>query len=162
VHQRIFEVHERIPVRPGRITLLHPEWQLGAHAPNGPALSQFTGLILSGNRQRIEWQRDPYNVYAFHAQVPAGVSEPEAPFEFLSPTEGGQGAVLASEEMVAVHWESLLLYPAGHFAHGILFKPSVRFPPGWQSAGALEVAAQDNAGVHYKPIDLEQLVDSPT
>jgi Peptidase M61 N-terminal domain len=33
VAQKIFKVHERIPVKPGPITLLYPQWLLGAHAP---------------------------------------------------------------------------------------------------------------------------------
>ena len=33
VAQKIFTMHERIPVKSGPITLLYPQWLLGAHAP---------------------------------------------------------------------------------------------------------------------------------
>src|ERR1700722_19533399 len=142
IGQRIFEVHERIPVKAGKLTLLYPKWRLGAHAPAGYLLSQFAGLMLSGNHQRLEWQRDPLDMYAFHVDIPAGVSTLEAEFQFLSPIEGSQGAILATAEMLAFHWEAVLLYPAGVYAHGVIFKPSIVVPEGWKFAGALELAEQ--------------------
>jgi predicted metalloprotease with PDZ domain len=164
--QKIFKVHERIPVRPGSVTLLYPQWRLGAHAPADGALAQLAGLTLSADQRRIEWRRDPLNVYAFHANVPVGASILDVDFEFLSPLEGNQGAVLVTPVMLAVHWESLLLYPAGYFAHGVMVRASVRFPDSWQFAGALEVvarndAARNDAEVSFKPVDAEELIDSP-
>src|SRR5271165_5897475 len=111
VGQKIFKVQERIPVRAGKVTLLYPKWRLGAHAPAGMALSQFAGLVLTGNHHRLEWKRDPLDVYAFQVDVPAGVTVVDADFEFLSPVERNQGAILATPELVAIHWEAVLLYP---------------------------------------------------
>jgi predicted metalloprotease with PDZ domain len=161
IGRKIFRVHERIPVGPGPVTLLYPQWRLGAHAPADGALAQLAGLTLSAGNRRIEWQRDPLNMYAFHASVPAGASMLEVDFEFLSPLEGNQGAILVTPAMLAVHWESLLLYPAGYFAHGITVRPSVKFPESWQSAGALQATAHNEAEVSFEPVDIEELVDSP-
>src|SRR5580692_9226798 len=161
VGQKIFKVHERIPVKAGKIALLYPKWRLGAHSPAGMALSQFAGLLLTANRQRLEWMRDPLDVYAFNVDVPAGVAVLDADFEFLSPVERNQGAVLVTAEMLAVHWEAMLLYPAGYYAHGILFRPSVLLPPDWKFAGALESTGQTGAEVRFKPVNLEELIDSP-
>jgi predicted metalloprotease with PDZ domain len=161
IGQKIFTVHERIPVKPGPVTLLYPQWRLGAHAPADGALAQLAGLALSANRRRIEWLRDPLDMYAFHAAVPAGSSTLDIDFEFLSPLEGNQGAILVTPVMLAVHWESLLLYPAGYFARGITVRPSVTFPETWQFAGALEVAGHNGAETLFKPVDIEELVDSP-
>jgi predicted metalloprotease with PDZ domain len=161
VGRKIFRVHESIPVAPGPVTLLYPQWRLGAHAPADAALAQLAGLTLNAGNRRIEWQRDPLNMYAFHASVPAGASALEADFEFLSPLEGSQGAILVTPVMLAVHWESLLLYPAGYFAHGIIVRPSVKFPESWQFAGALQTTAQNGAEVSFKPVDVEELIDSP-
>jgi len=161
VGQRIFKVHERIPVKTGALTLLYPQWRLGAHAPAGMALSQFSGLMLSANHQSLEWKRDPLDMYAFHVEVPSGVSGLDADFEFLSPLERNQGAILATPEMVAVHWEAMLLYPAGYYAHGITFRPSLILPENWRFAGALESAAQAGAEATFKPVNLEELIDSP-
>jgi predicted metalloprotease with PDZ domain len=161
VGRKIFRVHERIPVAPGPVTLLYPQWRLGAHAPADGALAQLAGLTLSAGNRGIEWQRDPLNVYAFHASVPVGASALEVDFEFLSPLEGNQGAILVTPVMLAVHWESLLLYPAGYFAHGITVRPSVKFPESWQFAGALQPTVHNDAGVSFKPVDIEELIDSP-
>jgi predicted metalloprotease with PDZ domain len=161
VGQKIFKVHERIPVKAGKVTLLFPKWRLGAHAPAGMALSQFAGLVLTGNRQRLQWKRDPLDVYAFQANVPAGVAAVDADFEFLSPVERSQGAILATPDMLAIHWEALLLYPAGFYAHGIIFRPSVILPPDWKFGGALEAAGPSGAEARFKPVNLEELIDSP-
>src|SRR5580698_6963600 len=150
VGRKIFRVHERIPVGPGPVTLLYPQWRLGAHAPADGALAQLAGLTLSAGSRRVEWQRDPLNMYAFHASIPAGASALDADFEFLSPLEGNQGAILVTPVMLAVHWESLLLYPAGYFARGIVVRPSVKFPESWQFAGALRATAQYDAEVTFK------------
>jgi len=161
VGQKIFKVHERIPVKTGKLTLFYPQWRLGAHAPAGMALSQFSGLMLTANRQRLEWKRDPLDVYAFQVQVPAGVAFLDADFEFLSPVERNQGAILATPEMVAIHWEAVLLYPAGYYAHGITFMPSIMLPPDWKFAGALELLGQAGAAARFKAVNLEELIDSP-
>jgi predicted metalloprotease with PDZ domain len=161
VAQKIFKVHERIPVRPGPITLLYPQWLLGAHAPADGSLAQFSGLILSADRHSIEWTRDPLNMHAFHATVPSGASTLEADFVFLSPLEGSEGAILMTPEMLAVHWQALVLYPAGYFARGVMVRPAVVFPHNWQFAGALEQSGQPGAEAEFKAVDLEELIDSP-
>lgn len=161
IGQKIFKVHEHIPVKAGPLTLLYPQWRLGAHAPDDGSLAQMAGLILSVDKHRIEWQRDPLNVHAFHASVPPGALTVDVDFEFLSPLEGGQGAILVTPVMLAVHWESLLLYPAGYFAHGITIRPRVTFPKSWQFAGALEVIDHSDAAVSFKPVNAEELIDSP-
>jgi hypothetical protein len=67
--QNIFRVRESIPAKPGKLTLLYPQWIPGNHGPSG-ALSQFAGLKVSANGQPLEWKRDPVNVFAFHINVP--------------------------------------------------------------------------------------------
>jgi predicted metalloprotease with PDZ domain len=161
VGQKIFTVHERIPVTAGKLTLLYPEWRLGTHAPAGFLLSQLAGLVLRADQQRLEWRRDPLNVYAFHVEIPAGVTSLDADFEFLSPLDGAQGAIVATPLMLAIHWEALLLYPDGYYAARITAKPSITLPRGWQFAGALETTGEDGASVTFKPVNLERLVDSP-
>ena len=161
LEQRIFTVRERIPVKSGKVTLLYPQWHLGTHAPADRMLAQFAGLMVSANHQRLEWIRDPVNAYAFHIDVPDGASELDAEFEFLSPVEGNQGAVVMTPEMLAVHWESLVLYPAGFYARGITVKSSVTLPQNWPFAGALEVSDKSGANVRFKPVNLEELIDSP-
>jgi len=158
---KIFKVRELIPVKSGKVTLLYPQWHLGTHATADRMLAQFAGLILSGDGARLEWIRDPLDPYAFHVEVPAGVHVLQAEFEFLSPVTGNQGAILMTPEMLAVHWESLVLYPAGYYARRIMVGASVTLPQNWPFAGALEMTGQSGATVSFKAVNLEELIDSP-
>jgi predicted metalloprotease with PDZ domain len=64
-------------------------------------------------------------------------------------------------EMLAVHWESVVLYPAGYYARRIMVKASVTLPKNWPFAGALEADGQSGATVGFKAVNLEELIDSP-
>src|SRR6202012_576009 len=67
--QGIFRVHETIPVKPGALTLLYPQWIPGDHSPTGP-IAMLAGLKLSANGKPLAWKRDEYNVYAFTWMCP--------------------------------------------------------------------------------------------
>ncbi len=161
VTRGIFQVHESLPVRAGSLTLLYPEWIPGEHAPSGPLIS-LAGLVLSGNGERIEWQRDPINPFAFHLSVPSGVKTLEAEFQFLSPVRLAEGHRVATPEILGLQWNTVVLYPAGVAARRITVRPQLMLPEGWQFASALEPAAHSVAGaLRFKETDLLTLVDSP-
>ena len=63
--RRLFMVRESMPVKPGPLTLLYPQWLPGTHGPNGP-VNLLTGLIITARGRRLPWLRDPVNMYAFH------------------------------------------------------------------------------------------------
>jgi len=50
--QQIFRMHMAVPVKPGPLTLLYPQWLPGNHGPSGP-LTQLAGLKFSGNGKPI-------------------------------------------------------------------------------------------------------------
>ena len=81
--QGIFRVHETIPVQAGELTLLYPKWLPGDHSPSGP-IAMLAGLKITANGQPLRWKRDKYDVYAFKADVPQGVSDIGVDFQFLS------------------------------------------------------------------------------
>jgi predicted metalloprotease with PDZ domain len=160
--QGTFRVHEAIPVAAGAMTLLYPQWIPGDHSPTGP-IANFAGLRLSASGKPLMWKRDKYNVYAFHFDVPAGVSSIEVDFQYLSSRDDG---FEITDRMMDMEWSTVVLYPAGHFSHGITFAPSVTFAHGWQFGTALERADQNQTSqsgdaVKFKPVSLENLVDSP-
>jgi predicted metalloprotease with PDZ domain len=160
VAHRVFRVHEELPVAPGPLTLLYPQWLPGNHAPTGP-LSALGGLTIRGNGQRIEWRRDPVDLFAFHVDVPAGVTRLAVDFQFLSPTERRQGRIVATPEILGLQWNTVLLYPRGRDADAILFAPQVTLPTGWHFATALEDAGTQGAVTRFGPVALDALVDSP-
>jgi predicted metalloprotease with PDZ domain len=156
----IWTAREVIPVRPGLLTLLYPQWIPGKHAPRGP-INLFAGLEVRANGELIPWRRDPVNVYAFHVDVPAGVTEIETRQQYVSPTASNQGRIVSSRDLLNLNWEYLLLYPAGHYARQITFRPSITLPEGWRHAVALDGALTEGATTRYADVSLEHLVDAP-
>src|SRR5690242_2481669 len=78
----IYRVVETIPVRPGPLTLLYPQWLPGNHGPSGP-INSLAGLRITANGRPVEWRRDSSYVYAFHLDVPAGARELRVEFQHL-------------------------------------------------------------------------------
>jgi predicted metalloprotease with PDZ domain len=157
---RVVKVQETIPVRVGELTLLYPQWIPGNHSPTGP-IEKVAGLFVKGDGKDIPWVRDPVDVYAFHLQVPKGVTSLEVDFDYLSPIRPQEGRVTISHELADLSWNTVVLYPAGHFSRDIHLQPSVVLPRGWKYATALETASQDGDTVHFKETTLNTLVDSP-
>jgi predicted metalloprotease with PDZ domain len=159
---RVFRVRESIPVAaPGRITLLYPKWLPGNHSTTGP-IDKLAGLIIHGNTgERLEWQRDTVEMYAFHVDVPAGVTQLELEFQFLTPTDTSQWRVVMTPDLLGLQWEKALLYPAGYYARQIPVAATIRLPAGWQFASALRSADRTGDTVRFSTVPLETLVDSP-
>ena len=68
----------------GPMTLLYPQWIPGGHGPTGPIVN-LVGLKVEGGGKPIAWKRDSVNMYAFHLDVPAGVTSLEVAFDLISP-----------------------------------------------------------------------------
>jgi predicted metalloprotease with PDZ domain len=157
----VFRVHETLKVAgAGPLTLLFPKWIPGDHGPTGP-LSALAGLVIRNGGERLDWRRDPVDVNAFHVDVPQGAEKLDVEFQYLSPTQSAQGRVVMTGSMLDVQWNPELLYPAGYFARGIQFHPSLTLPPGWQYGTALEAETTDANRVSFKPVSLDVLMDSP-
>jgi len=161
VTRRIYQAREIIPVPgPGPMMLLYPKWLPGFHAPQAP-IELFAGLVITAAGRDIPWKRHPVTVNAFHIDVPEGVKEIEAAFQFLSPTDSSQGRVIVTPEMLALQWNTVVLYPAGHFARQISVEASLTLPDGWQLACALDQNGQEGSTTRFAPAPLDVLVDSP-
>ncbi|SFV16358.1 M61 family metallopeptidase [Pseudoduganella namucuonensis] len=158
--QQIFRVTETIPAKPGKLTLLYPQWVPANHGPSGP-LNQLAGLRFSANGKPLAWKRDTVNVHAFHLEVPSGAASVEAEYQYLSPTEANQGRTTITAEILGVQWHSMALYPAGYATRRIMVQPTLTLPEGWQYGSALETQERQGDVVRFKPLDLETLVDSP-
>lgn len=159
--RRIFRTRQTLPVQgPGPLTLLYPQWLPGNHAPRGP-IDKLAGLTVRANGQVLKWRRDPVQVYAFHIDVPAGATALEIELQQLTPTDGDQGRVQVTPEMLNLQWEKALVYPAGFRADRITVEPSVTLPAGWGFGVALDVASTQGGTTVFRPVTLETLVDSP-
>jgi len=158
--QQIFRMHMSIPVQPGPLTLLYPQWLPANHGPNGP-ITQLAGLKFTANGRPVAWTRDPLHVYAFHLTVPEGATTLEADYQYLSPLDTGQGRITMTDDILGVQWISTTLYPAGYVARGINVQANLKLPAGWQYATALETDNRAGDEVHFRTSDLETLMDSP-
>ncbi|MGH8153888.1 MAG: M61 family metallopeptidase [Rhodanobacteraceae bacterium] len=157
--QGIFRVHETIPVQSGELTLLYPKWIPGAHSPAGP-IDMLAGLVITANGKPLPWHRYKYDVYAFRVDVPQGVSDVDVKFQFLS-GRGEHSFVQMTEKMLSLEWNTVALYPAGHWSRDITFAPSVTLPAGWQFGTALETQSSSGDTTTFKPTTFNTLVDSP-
>jgi predicted metalloprotease with PDZ domain len=160
IDRRIQRVRERIPVRPGPLVLWYPKWIPGNHSPTGP-INQLAGLIVRGDGQRIAWTRDGVDMHAFHLDVPQGVEAIDIEFQYLSPTAKDQGRVAMTPDLLDLQWHRVLLYPAGYDADRIRVEASVTLPLVWHASSGLDVASIDGGTLHYAPVSLTTLVDSP-
>jgi predicted metalloprotease with PDZ domain len=158
--QQIFRVRETVPVSAGALTMLYPQWIAGNHGPSGP-LTQLAGMKFSAKGKPIDWVRDPVQVYAFHLDVPAGVSQLDVEYQFLSPVDTSQGRITMTADMLGVQWQAMTLYPAGYNSRHIQIQADLTLPAGWQYGTALDTAGRQGDEVSFKPTDLETFIDSP-
>src|SRR5258706_14334667 len=101
LNRRLFMVRESVPVKPGPLTLLYPQWLPGTHGPNGP-VNLLSGLIVTAHGRRLPWLRDPINMYAFHIDVPATTDQIDLEFQFISPQTSEQGRIVATPEILGL------------------------------------------------------------
>ncbi len=160
--RRMFHARESIPAAPGRMRLLYPKWIPGEHGPTGP-IADLAGVEITARGERVAWQRDPLDMYAFDVEVPAGASALDVRLDYLAPPDGGQftSGSATSAQVAVLSWNTVLLYPAGRPVASLRVEPSLRLPSGWQAGTALRPSSSEGASITYGPVSLETLVDSP-
>ncbi len=157
-----FRVTQTIPIAPGatKLILQYPRWLPGHHAPRGP-LANLAALSFSAGGKAVSWRRDSVEVNAFHLTLPAGATEVVARFIYTSPLQPSEGRVVMTQEMLNLQWETVSLYPAGHYVRRIRVKPSVTMPQGWTTFTALDGQANSGSRVTWAETDYETLIDLP-
>ena len=161
----IMSAHLVLPVGEGPLTLVYPKWLPGRHSPAGPLTSLGGPRITAGGRS-LPWRRDSVDLNAFHVDIPAGVAQLDVDLEILtSPAPEGvvQGLETprtATESLAILEWNQLVLYPAGARSDDLDYQASVRLPPGWKFAVALDVTSEEAGRVQFAPVSLTTLVDS--
>src|SRR5579875_3246757 len=162
--RKILHAQETMPVQPGPMTIVYPEWIPGEHAPSGPVVDQAGFIITTQSGQRVKWERDPVNMYAYHITVPDGTKQLNIKMDFLATAspEGFSSGASTSANLALLSWNELVVYPAGAKSADVMVKPSLKVPEGWRFGTALERDTPDPAtSTGFKTVSLEQLVDSP-
>src|SRR4029077_17067782 len=98
--------------------------------------------------------------------IPAGVTSLEADLEILTTpapdgvVQGLEAPRTATESLLILEWNQLVLYPAGTRSDNWSYKAAVHLPMGWKSATALGTTAATADGAQFAPVSLTTLVDS--
>jgi predicted metalloprotease with PDZ domain len=162
--RKIFHAQLTIPATPGTLTLYYPKWIPGEHAPSGPVVN-LTGLKFTGNGQLLKWRRALDDNWTINVEVPAGVQEVHTTLDYVEDVENGgtlfSAGASATEKLAVISWNRVLLYPKGWTADQITYSASARFPSGWRFSTPLSIASQSGDEVHFNPVSLYTLVDSP-
>src|SRR5260221_4691722 len=118
VARKLLHSHLTIPVVPGSLTLYYPKWIPGEHGPTGP-IDSVVGMKFSVNGQAFPWRRDLVDLYAFHLEIPSGVSHLEVALDFAIPVEPAAFSTEASVSAVIarLNWYECFLYPTGFIPH---------------------------------------------
>jgi predicted metalloprotease with PDZ domain len=160
--RRILHATETMPVVPGPMTLVYPKWIPGEHGPTGP-IDNFAGFFITADGKPIKWERDKVDMFAFHINVPDGVTKLDMKMDFLAAASGNFTAGgSTSANLALLSWNTLLVYPQGSDASAVMTTPSVTIPAGWRFGTALERSGKANGNTtDFKTVSLETLVDSP-
>src|ERR1041385_9428834 len=95
-------------------------------------------------------------MFAFHCDIPAGVSVLDVTFDDASQPES-----TASAKLARIKWNRLLVYVQGMNSDAITVKASLKLPAGWHFASALPITNERGGELQFKEVSLTQLVDSP-
>lgn len=160
--RKIIHAQLTIPVKPGPLTLLYPEWIPGEHGPTGP-IDNLAGIVMTANGQQLHWVRDDVNMYAFHVTVPQGASQLDVNLDFLAtaPPTGFSAGASTSANLAVLSWNEVVLYPADIPPSQIEVSPAVKLPSGWQYGTALTKTGEANNEIEFASVPLNTLIDSP-
>ncbi|MDE1887901.1 MAG: M61 family metallopeptidase [Gammaproteobacteria bacterium] len=146
-----------IPVKPGAFTFVYPKWIPGEHGPTGP-LNDISQLKVSADGRPLAWHRDQVDMYAFHVNVPKGVSKLTVRFTVLM---NAPGDVMSTPNLFILNWNRALFYQNDTDSKQVFFKPSIILPNGWSYGTALPDPHQIGERVGLGEVPLNVLVDSP-
>jgi predicted metalloprotease with PDZ domain len=159
--RNVFHAQLAIPVKPGPVTLVYPQWIPGNHRPSGP-IANLTGLVMKAGGRTLVWDRDPVDMYAFHVDVPAGANELQVFLDDITSSgSAGSSGGAASANVLDLNWNQVVLYPQGAGSDDVQLVPSAHLPATWKFGTALTVASQSGDDVEFRPVSLTTLVDSP-
>ena len=145
------------------IDLVYPKWIPGDHAPTGP-IADLVNLRFSANGKSVAWVRDPVDMFRFHIPVPAGTSLLVAYFTLVGEYVAGNDFAPGNTSTPVqgdVNWDQLVLYPADTAADQVTVSASIKLPDKWSYATALPHPSIQGGEIHFDPVSLTTLVDSP-
>ncbi len=156
--RKLLHADVTLPVHPGPLDLITPEWIPGAHGPDGP-VHDITGIRFEVDGKTIPWHRDPVNTYEYHVDIPAGATTLHAHLDCIF--------ARAARTSVTLEWEHLMLYPAHIPVRDIAIQPTVTVPAHWGIGTSLKPISPydpqhpEGGTIKFAPTTVEMLEDSP-
>ncbi len=166
ISRKILSVHESFPVASTSehtVDLVYPKWIPGDHAPTGP-IADLVNLRFTADGKTLSWARDPVDMYRFHIPVPPGTNLLVADFSLVGEYVAGNDFAPGNTSTPVqgdVNWDQLVLYPADAVADRVTVAASIKLPERWSYATALPHPSQQGAVIHFDPVSLTMLIDSP-
>ena len=153
----------------GDVILWYPKWMPGTHGPGGPIQNVAGTYVTDEHGERIEWDREPGEVYEIICHVPKGVHEITVETRYITnqPDASSDGVDSFGSELIGfVNANTILRYPDGVKDNEIEVTSSIKLPEEWKAASALRVKEEgvDEYGytvIRYEAVTLERFVDSP-
>ena len=149
--------HMTIPVKPGPFVFVYPKWIPGEHGPTGP-LNDITEIHVSADGHTLAWRRDVTDLYAFHVDVPGGVSTLNVDFTVVT---NAPGDTMSSANVAVINWNRVMFYQGEINSHDYYVKPSVILPSGWDYGTALYGGTRHGNRVDFDVTPLNRFIDSP-
>jgi predicted metalloprotease with PDZ domain len=158
----LFRANLSLPVKPGPLTLVYPQWIPGYHGPIGP-VTDLSALKFTVAGQAVPWRRDLVDMYAVHLTVPADATTLDVSLEYLAPTGKSKNDPNTTSQLAVLEWNLVTLLPKGADASKITVEPAIVLPTDWKFGCSIDQAARAPAdgAIHFKPISLEMLIDQP-
>src|SRR3984885_11269312 len=147
ISRKILSAHESFPVASSSahtIDLVYPKWIPGDHAPTGP-IADLVNL-------------------RFTIRVPAGTNLLVAEFSLVGEYVAGNDFAPGNTSTPVqgdVNWDQVVLYPADTVADQVRIAASIKLPERWSYATALPNPSLQGSVIHFDPVSLTTLVDSP-
>ena len=139
------------------MTLVYPQWIPGEHSPTGP-IDNLAGLVISAQGQTLAWRRDDVNMFAFHIDVPAGVTDLDVRLDFLATAAatGFSAGASTSANLCMISWNEAVLYPAGAASAKVMIEPTVKIPENWKFGTALIPTSPLGATTQFQAVSLRR------
>jgi predicted metalloprotease with PDZ domain len=158
--RRLLHSELTIPVHPGRLALVYPRWAIPTYEAPNTIIDDIVDLRFTANGKRVEWHRDPVDMFSFRVTVPKGVSALTVAMDVIAAPQRSDFNATTGQLLI-LDWNTMLLYPKGAAASAVRMSARLRLPAGWKQACAMRASELANGELEYPTTTLATLIDSP-
>jgi predicted metalloprotease with PDZ domain len=158
--RRLLHSEFTFPVHPGRLTLVYPRWAIPTYEAPNAIVDDIVDLRFTAKGKRVEWHRDPLDMFSFIVTVPKGVSSLTVTMDVVAAPQRSDFNATTGQLLI-LNWNTVLLYPKGAAASAVRVSPRLRLPAGWKQACAMKASELEDGELEYPTTTLATLIDSP-